>query len=134
MQVYLKPHHALCIILFSESGHSTPYVSIMREHIGTLSEYPKTEVVLTSDFDAICGHCPHKNNLVCDKSDEVDLSDEKILSYCGIKFGRRYAWDDLRRKMMENILCKSLLGDVCKGCMYLPRCRKNILGLTPSAR
>lgn len=124
MQIHLKPHHAICIILFSESGHSAPYASIMREHISMLSSHPKAEVVLSSVFDAICDYCPHNNNLVCEKSDEVEISDGKILSYCGLKFGDRLSWENFHQIIIDNILDKDLLRDSCKGCTYLSRCEQ----------
>jgi len=124
MLISSKPHHALCIILFSEEGHSSPYISIMREHIEQLRNDPETEVILCSDLDAICGFCPHNDNSICEKANEVDVSDSTILSYCGLTFGSRLSWDDLRRKLIDNIVSKDLLKDACKGCVYLPRCEK----------
>ena len=122
MQIFLKPHHALCIILFKKTGHSAPYASIMQEHIKLLKECPESEIVLSSDFDTICGYCPYNNDLICMKADEVEPSDKKILTYCGLDLEGQVKWDYLRQSLIDNILDKNLLRDVCKGCTYLDRC------------
>jgi len=127
MTLSIRPHHAMCIILFSEIGHSAPYISIMREHIATLSSNPQTIVTLCSELDTICRFCPHNNNHICGKSDEVDISDRKILSYCGLEFGHQSTWENLQQNFVENILNMGLLCDACKGCMYLPRCKDHSL-------
>lgn len=122
MNLSLRPHHGLCVILFSEIGHSSPYASVMHKIITILATRPKTKVVLCAELDETCGFCPYNNKCICEKSEEVDVSGNQILSYCGLKLGCQLAWEDLRKKLIDNILNKGLLGDACKGYTYLPQC------------
>jgi len=123
-KLHLRPHHGLCVILFDESGHSAPYISIMRKIIEILRRNPKTEVVLRRELDVICGNCSHNTDSVCGKADEVVLSDDRILSYCGLEFGNEICWDDFRQTLIDKIISKDSLPAACEGCDYLNRCIK----------
>ena len=127
LKIYLRPHHGLCIILFSKIGHSETYAEIMSEHVELLNNNPQTEVVLGLTLDEMCGVCPHNNDSVCKKAVEVELSDSEILSYCGLEFGNVVKWEDLRKKLIDNIISKGLLHKTCPTCKYLPRCEEMAL-------
>jgi len=120
----LRPHHGLCIILFDEEGHSAPYISIMRKIIENLRDNPKTKVALCRELDVVCGNCSHNANSNCGKSDEVVVSDDRILSYCGLGFGDTLSWKDFRQTLIDEIISKDLLSAACEGCDYLDRCRQ----------
>ena len=122
MSIYLRPHHGLCMILFSEEGHSAAYASAIREHMEELNENPQTEVVLGLALDDMCGVCPHNSNSICGKSKEVDISDGAILSYCGLTLGDKLSWEDFRQRLIDNIISKGLLKNTCETCKYLRRC------------
>jgi len=120
----LRPHHGLCILLFSEDEHSLPYITMMNKIINELSENPKIEIVLSSELDMICSACLHNQNFTCEKSDEVDISDEKILTYCGLEYQTILTWSEFREILIEKIICKGLLREACDGCMYIKYCER----------
>ena len=118
----MRPHHGLCLILFSPEGHSAAYTSIMLEAIKMLEHSPQTEVILSLELDEICACCQYNHAGVCAKSHEVDPSDKMILNFCALKAGQKLSWEDFRRKLTANVLSADELARVCKGCMFLPRC------------
>jgi len=118
----LRPHHGLCVLLFSEEEHSEPYIAAMNKIITELDENPQTEIVLQPSLDIICGSCRHNLNSWCEKSDEVNISDDKILECCGLEYQTVLPWSEFRQKLIENIISKDLLRNVCAGCMYVDYC------------
>jgi len=118
----MRPHHGLCLILFSPEGHSAAYASGMLKIIKMLGQSPQTEIALSLGLDAICACCPHNHAGICAKAYEVDPSDEMILNLCALKAGQNLMWEDFRRRLIENVLSAGELSRVCKGCMFLPRC------------
>lgn len=118
----LRPHHGLCLLLFCADGHSVRYANKMRQLIGRIERGEVTHIRLISTLDEICGHCPHNQNGVCQKEEEVFPSDVGILEHCGLQFGDVVAWTELRRKLRACVVEAGVLGQVCRGCMYLVRC------------
>ena len=131
MKIYLRPHHGLCILLFSEEGHSAGYAAIMRKYISKLSENLQTEVILCAELDGICGICRHNNNSACEMAPGTEVSDERILEYCGLKFGGSLTWEELRKKLVDDIVAKGRLHNACEGCSYLSRCEKTSSTVPP---
>jgi len=115
------------MILFAEDGHSAPYIAAVHDCMLQLNTNPT--VTLSLAQDEICSACPHHQNALCEKAHEVDESDRKILTYCGLDLGIQLPWADYRQKLIHHILHKDLLAEACEGCRYLPRCedvsRKN---------
>jgi len=120
----LRPHHGLCILLFTEDEHSQPYITIMQKLISELDENPQTEIILKTELDMICGSCSHNQNGGCEKSDEVDISDDKILEYCDLSYDISLTWAEFRHKLIESIVDKDLLRTACYGCMYIKYCEE----------
>ena len=117
----LRPHHGLCILLFSEDEHSEPYIKMMNKIIDELGKNPQTEIILKSELDMICGSCSFSNNS-CEKSDEVIISDDKILAYCGLEYENVLPWSEFRQALVDNIINKGLLRAACEGCIYIEYC------------
>lgn len=120
--VYLRPHHGLCILLFTRRGHSTPYSSVMIELTTLFRNEPKQRILLQTELDSVCEYCPHNEKGFCHKSDEVNESDRKILSYCGLESGHLLLWEEFEQRMFGNILKGDKLMEACAGCDYLSRC------------
>ena len=118
----LKPHHALCIILFSSKGHSQGYADAMRGKIAHLQANSHTEITLSTQLDDICGYCLHNNKGMCEKAEETDPSDDKILAWCGLEYGSKVQWSDLRERIVSEIIAKGRLRIACEGCMFVDRC------------
>ena len=118
----MRPHHALCIILFLEEGHSVAYAAVMQEYIAFLNDNPETQLELTTELDGICLFCPFSHDEECEKADEVDVSDRKILRHVSMEFGETVGWVTLRERLIDEIIQKERLSEVCAGCKFLPRC------------
>ena len=118
----LRPHHALCLLLFSPLGHSKPYAGIMYELIEKIKGDMQQEIILHTNPDVICGYCPHNANSVCAKAREVDKSDSSILAYCSVNVGERISWEILRQKLIDTIIGAGNLQKACEGCQFLSRC------------
>jgi hypothetical protein len=95
----LRPHHTLCIFLFDPNGHSTPYSEIIYRLIDIITGNPQQEVFLCVNLDVICGYCPHNENGICGKSDEVCALDNTILALCGLNMSKTLTWEELRTKL-----------------------------------
>ena len=119
----LRPHHALCLLLFHPKGHSVRYANKMRQLIDTITQEKIQTVRMTAELDEICGHCPYNKQGHCEKSDEVSRSDAEILARCGLTVGESISWVSLRRRLLENIVAPNALSCVCAGCVYIERCK-----------
>ncbi|MCL2213529.1 MAG: DUF1284 domain-containing protein [Oscillospiraceae bacterium] len=122
----LKPHHALCILLFSPEGHSEAYADAMRRKIQVLDENPQTAITLTAQLDEICGFCLYNNGGECEKAEETEPSDDRVLAWCGLEYGMTTPWSDLRERLDREILAKNRLHTACEGCMYVARCDREV--------
>jgi len=118
----LRPHHALCLLLFCAVGHSERYASKMRQLIGAMEQGKIQTIRMIEELDEICGYCPHNQGGFCEKADEVSVSDAKILALCGMTVGESLSWIELRQRLISHIVSQSVLADVCAGCVYLKRC------------
>jgi hypothetical protein len=121
-ELFIRPHHALCILLFTPGGHSTPYTEAMYQIIDHLKSNPGQTIHLSSNLDSICGHCPYNQSGSCRKSDEVTISDQRILALCGLNTEKPVRWDSLQEKLTDTIFAKGKIKQVCKGCTYLSAC------------
>jgi len=121
-ELALRPHHALCLLLFCPAGHSIRYANKMRQLVLSLEQREIQNVRMIKELDEICGYCPHNKKGLCEKADEVLQSDAKILALCGMISGESISWMELRRRLLEDIVTKNTLACVCKGCVYLKRC------------
>ncbi|MCL2841902.1 MAG: DUF1284 domain-containing protein [Oscillospiraceae bacterium] len=119
----LRPHHALCLLLFCPDGHSVRYAEKMRQLIRRIEQEEGSHIRMIPTPDEICGYCPYYDQGLCQKEDEVFCSDVNVLARCGLRFGDVVPWAELRRGLIAHIVEAGVIDEVCRGCMYLVRCR-----------
>jgi len=130
----LRPHHALCLLLFCAEGHSARYAGKMRALIGQIERGEITGIRMIAALDEICGYCPHNENGLCAKEDEVLRSDARILALCGLTVGESISWAELKQRLVETIITQNALAHVCDGCTYLKRCEGKGATHSPTRR
>ena len=124
----LRPHHPLCLILFNPEGHSEMYTKIMNIMIEYLVANPAQEIILSPNLDLICDFCPHKNaekmdNPVCIKEEKVQVITGNILKLTGLKVGEQMPWENLRQRIVDNIITNGKFSDACGSCSYFEQCK-----------
>jgi len=137
----LRPHHALCLLVFDPHNHSEPYIEIMYSVIDKLNSKPEQKIMLSSGLDIICNYCPHndkntKNGGICKKEEKVRAITQNILALVGVNIGETITWETLRSKMVDNIIANGRFGEACGGCSYFEQCKAVSLkpsGLSPAA-
>ena len=124
IKLKLKPHHALCLLLFDPQGHSEPYSKIMHSLIDVLDSGQTHEIALLpgSELDIICEYCPHNDSGICEKSDEVRATGRKVLRLCGLNYGDIIAWESLRAEIIDKVITAGKISEVCEGCFYAVQC------------
>ena len=121
-ELSLRPHHALCLLLFSPEGHSERYANKMQQLLAAIAQGEIKCIRMIEELDEICGYCPHNQNGRCEKADEVEDSDAKILRILGMEVNESISWIELTRRLRDDIVAENALPCVCKGCVYLSRC------------
>jgi len=121
-KLHLRPHHALCVVLFNPKGHSQPYIEIMEKLTEHLESNPKKKIVLSDTLDITCNYCPHNDFGVCQKADETAEIVKNILELCGLNIGGEIIWENLRERVIDNIIAVNLLDKTCNSCSYLAQC------------
>ncbi|MBQ3264519.1 MAG: DUF1284 domain-containing protein [Ruminococcus sp.] len=122
-QVYLRPHHALCIQFFEGKGYSEEFVSHMRAVIGALQSSDPA-VMLCDGCDVLCEKCPHNLGGVCETDGKASAIDERTLALLGLRFGDTLRWHELSARAYDRIIGCSKLSGVCRGCQWLMICNR----------
>ena len=123
----LRPHHALCLLLFEPSNHSESYIKIMYSMIEKLNGDPAREITLSAGLDTICGSCPHNESGTCAKEDSVRVITQNILGLAGISIGDTMTWDALRQKINDGIITCGRLSEACGSCSFFEQCKAMFL-------
>ena len=117
----LRPHHILCLLLFEPTGHSESYIEGMRSVMKKLKENPEIEI--SHGLDVICEGCPHRDNRVCRKEDNVQTITQNMLALTNVKAGEKIPWEVLRKKITGDIV-KSKFRETCGSCSFFEQCER----------
>ncbi len=132
----IRAHHLLCMQGFQGYGYSEDFSRNMAEIIETLQNFPKHEVEIVAEIDAICTCCPHSINGNCQESkgsnEKIVSMDLTVLKKLGISQGSVFKADEIfeitNNKLKTYADVKEICGN-CKWsekCLYLKKCAASI--------
>ena len=123
-QIYLRPHHGLCIQHYTGRGYDENFTRNMDHIVDILKCNPSQEIVLYTGVDVLCKCCPHNQNGVCNSEEKVVGYDSKCLSISGFYNGQHLTWDSLKKTFINEIIKKSNLRYVCGDCAWFSLCEE----------
>ena len=78
-ELWLRPHHLLCLQSFVGHGYSEEFVQQMSVVKQQLTDSPDTPVKIVRGADMLCRHCPNCKMGTC-TSDKPDIFDQLVLN------------------------------------------------------
>ena len=125
----LRPHHLLCTQGFQGKGYSETFVANMKNYVKSMREVPDFRVTITDEPDDLCRACPNKlSSKACKDDEKVHRFDRSVLELFDIKPGETYCYQDLVRKIDEN-MSEDKMKNICGDCSWfkVSACMKNVL-------
>lgn len=120
----LRPHHLLCIQIFTGHGYNADFTAHMKSIVSELTENPKAEITVTQGCDELCKMCPNNINGVCNSLEKVALMDSDVLDICNLTYGENVLWTKASEKAMELIFETEMFNNICACCQWFELCRK----------
>ena len=120
-EIFLRPHHSLCIQFFIGKGYSEEFVRGMNRII-ILLKSRKADIILTDRCDDICRFCPNRTENECCSEKKVQLIDKACLYKYGLAPGDRLTWSELEGLAKEKIITCGKLKAVCRDCQWYDIC------------
>ena len=125
----LRPHHFMCIQMFTGHGYNTEFTSHMEQIIEMLSD--ETAILIQEGCDEICEKCPNREQNNCRDYDKVRRLDDDVKDACGISYGDKIMWMDISSTVRERILNTELFERICHDCEWYALCRDTWAGTGP---
>ena len=120
----LRPHHFMCIQMFTGHGYNAEFTSHMEQIIKMLSD--ETTILVKEGCDDICQKCPNREDNACREFEKVRRLDEGVMAACGIEYGDELQWNDIASAVREQILDTELFGEICCDCEWYGLCRETL--------
>ena len=120
----LRPHHLLCIQLFTGHGYDEAFTAYMTKTVSLLRSDPQTEILLQCGCDDLCAVCPHNRSGVCTEQEKTNRLDAAVLHECGLHDGQSAKWQMLSAAAREQILQTDRFAAVCGDCQWYALCRE----------
>lgn len=127
--IILRPHHLLCIRMFTGKGYDDRSVLQMRYVIAKFDD-PESSVRLLTGCDEICKGCPHVKNGVCDFNASVVKKDRATLEYLGLAEGEIRSSSLLRSLVEDRLSVLRDIEEVCGVCEWSTLCNQRLNGIS----
>lgn len=122
--IQLRPHHFMCIQLFTGHGYNAEFTAHMTQKIELLAEGAAVRV--QEGCDDICQKCPNREDNACRVFEKVRRLDEGVMAACGIEYGDELQWNEIASTVRERILNTELFGEICCDCEWYSLCRETL--------
>lgn len=122
--IFLRPHHGLCIHFFEGKGYSSEFTEHMSKTIARLQK-PNTRIVLTMQEDEICRMCPNYLETGCSSKDKVEKYDRKVLKLTGLKCDIPMPFSKLQATVADKIIAEGKMSQVCADCGWAQICHQS---------
>jgi hypothetical protein len=120
----LRPHHFLCIQLFTGHGYDDVFTAHMYGTIKLLSD--EAQVLVQEGCDDICEKCPNRNKSLCKSFDKVRGLDKAVRAVLGVSYGDLLAWKDITTKVQKEIFGGASFDGICRDCEWYGLCRDTL--------
>ncbi|MFQ3547075.1 MAG: DUF1284 domain-containing protein [Termitinemataceae bacterium] len=112
--LYLRPHHILCIRAYRGKGYSQEFIENMNSVIARLKA--KEPFTVTFGTDSICETCPH-NVSGCLQTEKVQDFDSKVTDLLDLREKQTYSYDVLE-KLVQERLTEEAYTCICSTCEW----------------
>lgn len=119
--IQLRPHHLVCLHFYSGHGYDNEFV-INMDKVAKAVKAADVEVV--GGLDDICFACPNKIESRCISQEKCIRYDNKALELTKIKLGTVGAMASFSKIIIDEILEKDKLKDICFDCTWAFLCHK----------
>lgn len=120
--IQLRPHHALCSQFFIGNGYSEKFVENMIDILELLNT--KNQKVRFIDCcDDICSSCPNNKNGKCKDENKIREMDKNCLDKYSFNIGEELYWNDIKAKVINEIVNQRDLPYVCNNCQWYSICK-----------
>lgn len=118
--IRFRPHHFLCALGFQGKGYSEDFTANMAGIVDRLRGPGGGDLLLqvTYQADAICGPCPHKRGLGCEKSAKITALDSRHAAALRLRDGGCLTWGDAQARIRSHV-APGDLQTLCAGCAWL---------------
>lgn len=116
----IRPHHGLCIPMFTGKGYDERFTHHMTEVKEMLSA--GMEIIIQEGCDEICERCPKRERNVCTEYEKVRRLDTEVMEACGLFYGDRVLWTDVMDSIRERIFDTGLFERICCDCEWYGLC------------
>ena len=122
--LHLRPHHLLCVQMFTGHGYDAAFTAHLRETVARLHREPETPVQLCAGADDLCAFCPHLQGGICRSEAKTSSLDAAVLRILTLQSGVRGTWHSLADAAFNQILQAPAFHTVCSGCEWYALCRE----------
>jgi hypothetical protein len=120
-EIFLRPHHGLCIHFFEGKGYSSEFAEHMQETIACLQE-TDTRVILTRAEDEICQKCPNFLQQGCKSKEKVEHYDQRVLELIDLPVGVPLRFAEIQQLVEDKIIEADKMKTVCLDCGWAGLC------------
>ena len=120
----LRPHHFMCIQMFTGHGYNAEFTSHMEQKIKMLSD--ETTILVQEGCDEICEKCPNREQNTCRDFAKVRRLDDDVKDACGISYSDKIMWMDISSTVRERILNTELFERICHDCEWHDLCNDTL--------
>lgn len=124
--LFLRPHHGLCIQFYEGKGYSEEFIQQMDLFIAMIKNNPNRNIRLHTDTDTLCSACPNNKDNSCFTYDKVLQYDQKVLTLCDYKQDQVVPIKEFLDCVREIIIDTKQLDTVCSDCEWYSICSKNL--------
>ncbi|MDB5100916.1 MAG: hypothetical protein JWM80_5337 [Cyanobacteria bacterium RYN_339] len=122
--IALRGHHFLCTLHYRGAGYSTDFTDNFTALCDGVRAAGAVDVEVAAMADPICTACPslQPDGQSCQYQESIMRRDHALLDAMGWEPGRVMSLDDAHWAVLARR--EELMGQVCVGCEWLPRCQE----------
>lgn len=118
----LRPHHFLCIPMFTGKGYDEMFTLHMTRIKKMLFDDMEIKIIIQKGCDELCKRCPNRKHGFCTEYEKVRRLDEKVMAACGCSYGDEVVWMDIICSVRKKIFDAGLFEHICCECEWYSIC------------
>jgi hypothetical protein len=129
-QIYLRPHHLICIMNFRGEGYSDLFVIEMGKIVDSIKRNRYQKIIcLVPHCDDICKHCSKKCGERCEDEDQISKLDAISFKVLNLSYSDSFCWTEIQRAV-ETHLSLEEFEDTCCECQWFRICRNAFMSIS----
>lgn len=118
--VLLRPHHALCMYLYTGRGYNNAFCANMQMVQNKI--FSGSKIYLKGEKDDICECCPKFSGKSCEDENKTSIYDRRFLQFCMLEEESYISWEVLCSLLQCKILDPGKRRSVCGSCGWSAIC------------